>query len=117
MRNVALDELQAGIKTDRRNINNLRYADNINLVAGREEELKNLLMRVKEESERDDLRLNIYLKRKTKIMTSSPIAAVKSLQSCPTLCDPRDGRHQAPPIPGTLQARTVEWVAISFSNA
>ena len=74
-------------------------------------------MRVKEESERDDLRLNIYLKRKTKIMTSSPIAAVKSLQSCPTLCDPRDGRHQAPPIPGTLQARTVEWVATSFSNA
>ena len=60
MRNVALDELQAGIKTDRRNINNLRYADNITLVAGREEELKNLLMRVKEESERDGLRLNIY---------------------------------------------------------
>ena len=49
MRNTALDELQAGIKTDRRNSNNLRYADNITLVAEREEDLKNLLMRVMEE--------------------------------------------------------------------
>ena len=70
MRNVALDELQAGIKTDRRNINNLRYADNINLVAGREEELKSLLMKVKEESEKVGLKLNI---QKTKIMASHPI--------------------------------------------
>ena len=44
-------------------------------------------------------------------------AAAKSLQSCLTLCDPIDGSHQAPPIPGILQARTLEWVAISFSNA
>ena len=72
MRNVALDELQAGIKTDRRNINNLRYADNINLVAGREEELKNLLMRVKEENEKASLKLNI---KKTKTMASGSITS------------------------------------------
>ena len=69
MKTARLDEAQAGIKTDRRNINNLRYADNINLVAGREEELKNLLMRVKEESERAGLKLSI---KKTKIMASGP---------------------------------------------
>jgi len=45
------------------------------------------------------------------------IAAAKSLQSCPTLCDPIDGRPPGSPIPGILQARTLEWVAISFSNA
>ena len=44
-------------------------------------------------------------------------AAAKSLQSCPTLCDPIDGSPPGPPVPGTLQARTLEWVAISFSNA
>ena len=44
-------------------------------------------------------------------------AAAKSLQSCPTLCDPRDGSPPGPSVPGTLQARTLEWVAISFSNA
>ena len=44
-------------------------------------------------------------------------AAAKSLQSCPTLCDPRDGSPPGPPVPGILQARTLEWVAISFSNA
>ena len=46
-----------------------------------------------------------------------PAAAAKSLQSCPTLCDPRDGSPAGSPIPGILQARTLEWVAISFSNA
>lgn len=56
MRNVGLDELQAGIKTDGRNINNLRYADDITLMAKSEEELKSLLMRVKKESERAGLR-------------------------------------------------------------
>ena len=47
----------------------------------------------------------------------SPAAAAKSLQSCPTLCDPRDGSPPGSPVPGILQARTLEWVAISFSNA
>ena len=65
MRNVELDELQAGIKIGRRNINNLRYADNTTLMAESEEELKSLLMRVKEESERVGLRLNTK-KRKEK---------------------------------------------------
>ena len=46
-----------------------------------------------------------------------PAAAAKSLQSCPTLCDPIDGRPPGSPVPGILQARTLEWVAISFSNA
>ena len=62
MRNARVDELQAGIKIDGRNINNLRYADDITLMAESEEELKSLLMRVKEESERAGLRLNIFLK-------------------------------------------------------
>ena len=72
MRNAGLDELQAGIKRGGRNINNLRYADNTTLMAEGEEELKSLLMRVKEESERAGLRLNI---KKSKIMASSPITA------------------------------------------
>ena len=70
MRNAGLEETQVGIKLARRNINNLRYADDIILMAEREEELKSLLMRVKEESEKADLKLNI---QKTKIMASSPI--------------------------------------------
>ena len=70
MRNSRLDELQAGIKTGRRNINNLRYADNTTLTTESEEELKSLLMRVREESERAGLRLNI---KKTKITATSPI--------------------------------------------
>ena len=71
MRNARLDELQAGIKIGRRNINNLRYVDDTTLMAESEEDLKSLLMRVKEESERADLRLNI--KRKIKILLSSTI--------------------------------------------
>ena len=62
-RNARLDELQVRIKTGGRNINNLRYADDITLMAESEEELKNLLMRVKEESERASLRLNIKKKK------------------------------------------------------
>ena len=69
MRNAGLDEVQAGIKIARRNINNLRYADDISLMAESEEELKSLLMKVKEESEKVVLRLNI---QKTKIMASGP---------------------------------------------
>ena len=69
MRNARLDEAQAGIKIARRNINNLRYADDTTLMAQSEEELKSLLMKVKEESEKVGLKLNI---QKTKIMASGP---------------------------------------------
>ena len=69
MRNAVLDEAQAGIKIARRNINNLRYADDTNLMAESEEELKNLLVKVKEESEQVGLKLNI---QKTKMMASVP---------------------------------------------
>ena len=70
MRNTGLDEAQAGIKIARRNINNLRYTDDTTLMAESEEEIKNLLMKVKEESEKIGLQLNI---QKTKIMASGPI--------------------------------------------
>ena len=69
MRNAGLDEAQAGIKIARRNINNLRYADDNTLMAESEEELKSLLMKVKEENEKVDLKLNT---EKTKIMASGP---------------------------------------------
>jgi len=72
MRNAGLDEAQAGIKIARRNINNLRYADDTTLMAESEEELKSLLMKVKEESEKVGLKLNI---QKTKIMASGPITS------------------------------------------
>ena len=72
MRNTGLDEAQAGIKIARRNINNLRYADYTTLMAESEEELKSLLMKVKEESEKVDLKLSI---QKTKIMASGPITS------------------------------------------
>ena len=97
MRNAGLDEAQAGIKTAGRNINNLRYADDTTLMAESEEELKSLLIKVKEESEKVGLKLNI---QKTKIMASGPIASwqidgetmktMTELQSCLTLCDPMD---------------------------
>ena len=70
MRNARLDEAQAGIKTAGRNINNLRYSDDMTLMAEREEELKSFLMKVKEECEKVGLKLNI---QKTKIMASGPI--------------------------------------------
>ena len=72
MRNAGLDETQAGIKIIGRNINNLRYADDTTLMAESEEELKSLLMKVKEESEKVHLKLNI---QKTKIMASGPITS------------------------------------------
>ena len=72
MRNAELEEAQAGIKISRRNINNLRYADDTILVAESEEELKSLLMKVKEESEKVGLKLNI---QKTKIMAPGPITS------------------------------------------
>ena len=74
MRNAGQDEAQAEIKISRRNINNLRYADETTLMAESEEELKSLLMKVKEESEKVDLKLNI---QKTKIMASGPITSWK----------------------------------------
>ena len=72
MRNAGLEEAQAGIKIARRNINNLRYADDTTLMAESEEELESLLMKVKEESEKVGLKLNI---QKTKIMASGPISS------------------------------------------
>ena len=72
MRNAGLDEVQAGIKIARRNINNLRYADDIILISQSEEELKTLLMKVKKESEKVGLKLNI---QKTKVMASGPITS------------------------------------------
>ena len=74
MRNAELDEAQAGIKIARRDINNLRYADDTTLMAESEEELKSLLMKVKEECEKVGLKLNI---QKTKIMASCPITSWK----------------------------------------
>ena len=74
MRNARLEETQAGIKTARRNIKNLRYADDTTLMAESEEELKSLLMTVKEENEKVGLKLNI---QKTKIMASGPITSWK----------------------------------------
>ena len=74
MRNAGLEEAQAGIKIPGRNINNLRYADDTTLIAENEEELKSVLMKVKEESKKVGLKLNI---QKTKIMTSGPITSWK----------------------------------------
>ena len=72
MQNAGLDDSQAGIKTSGKNINNLRYADDITLTAESEEELRSFLMRVKEKSEKAGLKLNV---QKTKIMASSPITS------------------------------------------
>ena len=85
MRKTGLDEAQAGIKIAGRNINNLRYADDTTIMAEREEQLKNLLMKLKEESEKVGLKLNIY---KTKIMATCPITSwqiEKQWKQCQTL--------------------------------
>ena len=86
MRNTGLDEAQAGIKIVGRNINNLKYADDTTLMTGSEEKLKSLLMNVKEESEKADLKLNI---QKTKIMASGAITSwqtdgetMKTMRDC-----------------------------------
>ena len=60
---------------------------------------------------------NMYRRRSVERQIFTAAAAAKSLQSCPTLCDPTDGSPPGSPVPGILQARTLEWVAISFSNA
>ena len=117
MRNTGLDEAQGGIKIARRNINNFRYVDNTTLKAEIKEDLKSLLMKVKEETEKTGLNLNI---QKNKIMAFGPIAAAtaaKTLQSYPTLCDPIDGSPLGSAVPGILQARTLKWVVISFYKA
>ena len=107
MRNAGLDEAQAGMKISGRNINNFRYAGDTTLLAESKDELKSLLMKVKKESEKADLKLNI---QKTKIMASSPISSVQFssvTQSCPTLCDPMNCstpglpvHHHPSPTPG-----------------
>ena len=98
MRNAGLEEAQAGIKIARRNINNLIYADDTTLMAESEEELKSLLMKVKEESEKVGLKLNI---QKTKTVASSPISSVQFssvAQSCLTLCNPMNRSTPGLPV-------------------
>ena len=95
MQNPELDEAQARIKIARRNINNLRYADDTTLKAEGEEELKRLLMKVKEESEKSGLKLNI---QKTKIMASGPIELSSLAQSCHTLCYPMNHNTLGLPV-------------------
>ena len=98
MRNAGLEETQAGIKIPGRNINNLRYADDMTLMAESEEELKSLLMKVKEESEKVDLKLNI---QNTKIMASVLISSIQFSsvsQSCSILCDPMNCNTPGLPV-------------------
>ena len=98
MRNAGLSEAQAGIKIAGRNINNLKCANGTALMAESEEELKSLLMKVKEESKKVGLKLNI---QKTKIMTSGPISSVQLssvTQSCLTLFNPMDCNMPCLPV-------------------
>ena len=109
MRNAGLEETQAGIKIAGRNMSNLRYADDTTLMAESEEELKSLLMKVKVESEKVGLKLNI---QKTEIMASGPITHTHThththtevAQSCPTLCDPMDRSPPGSSVHGIFQA-------------
>ena len=108
-----LDESQAGIKIAGRNINNLRYAGDTTLMAQSEEELKSLLMKVKEESEKAGLKLNI---KKLKIIWSHhSCMSVKSLQACLTLCNPMDYSPPGSSVHGILQAGILEWGAMCSS--
>ena len=98
MKNAGLEEAQAGIKNSGRNINNLRYADDTTLMAESEKELKSLLIKVKEESEKVGLKLNI---QKTKIMASGPLSSVQFssvAHSCPTLWDPMNRSTPGLPV-------------------
>ena len=97
MRNIGLVEAQTGIKITGRNINNLRYADDTTLMAESEEELKNLLMKVKEESEKVGLKLNI---QKTKVMASGPISSGQFSRSVMSkFLRPHESQHTRPPCP------------------
>ena len=102
MQNARLDEAQTGIKTARRNINNLRYADDTALMAESKEELKSLLMKVKEESEKASLKLSLKKLRSWHLV---PFAAVaKSLQLCLTLFNPLDYNLPGSSVHRILQA-------------
>jgi len=111
MRNAGLDKAQAGIRIAGRNINNLRYADDTTLMAESEEELKSLLMKVKEESEKAGLKLNI---QKTKIMSSSPISSVQFSHSVVSdSLRPHELQHARPPVHHQLPEFTqthIHWV-------
>ena len=97
MRNAGLDEAQAGIKIARRNINNLRHADDTTLMAESEEDLKSLLTKVREESEKVGLKLNI---QKTKIMASGPIRSDQISRSVVSdSLQPHESKHARPPCP------------------
>ena len=97
MRNARLDEAQAGIKIVRKTINILRYADDTTLMAESKEELKNLLMKVKEESGKAGLKVNIW---KTKIMVSGPISSVPFSRSVVSdSLRPHESQHARPPCP------------------
>ena len=97
MRNAGLEEAQAGIKIAERNANNFRYADDTTLMAESEEELKSLLMKVKEESEKVGLKLNI---QKTKIMASGLISSVQfSCSVVSASLRPHESQHTRPPCP------------------
>ena len=97
MRNTRLDEAQAGIKIAWRNINNLRYAEDTNLMAESKEELKGLLMKVKEKSEKVGLKLNI---QKIKTMASGPISSVQFSHSVVSNSfRPHESQHARPPCP------------------
>ena len=97
MRNTGLEEAQAGIKIARGNINNHRYADDTTLMAESEEELKSLLMKVKEESEKVGLKLNL---QKMKIMASGPISSVQFSRSVVSnSLRPHESQHARPPCP------------------
>ena len=105
-----MDESQAGIKIAGRNSNNLRYADDTILMAVTKEELKNLLIKVKEESEKVGLKFNV---QKIEIMASSPIISwqISSVtQSCPTLCDPMDCGMSGFPVHHQLPESTQTHV-------
>ena len=97
MQNARLDEARAGIKISRRNINNFRYADDITLMAESKEELKRLLMKMKEKSEKVDLKLNF---QKTKIMASGPKSSVQfSLSVVSNSLLPHELQHARSPCP------------------
>ena len=115
MRNAGLEEAEAGLKIAGKNIPNLRYADDITVKAESEEELKCILMKVKEESKNVGLKLNI---QKTKIIASGQITSDQTIsvaQSCPTLCDPMNRstpgllvHHQLP------EFTQIIWSLFSF---